>query len=75
MVKQLLEKYEKIGKIGRPVRNVNQTLNVEFGLSLFQIMDLDEADQMFTVNAWNKFVSGADEFWGNLISGRGADCN
>ena len=52
-----MEKYEKVGKIGRPVRNNNQTLNVEFGLSLFQLLDLDETDQLFTVNVWNKFVS------------------
>lgn len=57
LIKKLLEKYVAIGKIGRPVRNTSQTVNVEFGLSLFQLMDLNEADQMFTVNAWNKFVS------------------
>ncbi|VDD76298.1 unnamed protein product [Mesocestoides corti] len=55
LIKQLMEKYEKVGKIGRPVRNTSQTLNVEFGLSLFQLMDLDEANQLFTVNVWNKF--------------------
>ncbi|KAH9282044.1 Neuronal acetylcholine receptor subunit alpha-3 [Echinococcus granulosus] len=56
LIKQLLEKYERLGKIGRPVMNNSQTLNVQFGLSLFQLMDLDEADQMFTVNVWNKFA-------------------
>ncbi|KAL5105026.1 Neuronal acetylcholine receptor subunit alpha-3 [Taenia crassiceps] len=56
LIKRLLEKYERMGKIGRPVMNNNQTLNVQFGLSLFQLMDLDEADQLFTVNVWNKFA-------------------
>eukprot|EP00108_Taenia_solium_P011451 TsM_000845500 transcript=TsM_000845500 gene=TsM_000845500 len=56
LIKQLLEKYERMGKIGRPVMHNNQTLNVQFGLSLFQLMDLDEADQLFTVNVWNKFA-------------------
>ncbi len=57
LIKKLLENYEKVGKIGRPVRNTSSVLKVEFGLSLFQLMDLDEASQLLTVNVWNKFVS------------------
>nr|CDS29608.2 nAChR subunit [Hymenolepis microstoma] len=56
LIKKLLEKYEKVGKIGRPVRNTSGTVNVEFGLSLFQLTDLDEAEQLFTVNVWNKYA-------------------
>ncbi|VUZ42516.1 unnamed protein product, partial [Hymenolepis diminuta] len=56
LIKKLLEKYEQVGKIGRPVRNTSETVNVEFGLSLFQLTDLDEAEQLFTVNVWNKYA-------------------
>ncbi|KAM7536683.1 hypothetical protein Aperf_G00000087292 [Anoplocephala perfoliata] len=56
LIKKLLERYVAVGKIGRPVRNTSQTVNVEFGLSLFQLMDLNEAEQLFTVNVWNKYV-------------------
>ncbi|XP_072320784.1 neuronal acetylcholine receptor subunit alpha-7-like [Eucyclogobius newberryi] len=36
----------------RPVQNDSQTLIVEFGLSLMQIMDVDEKNQVLTTNIW-----------------------
>lgn len=57
LIKDLLERYVKVGKIGRPVRNNSEKVNVEFGLSLLQLTDLDEAEQMFTVNVFSKYVS------------------
>lgn len=36
----------------RPVHNDSQTLTVQFGLSLMQIMDVDEKNQVLTTNIW-----------------------
>ncbi|XP_070686068.1 neuronal acetylcholine receptor subunit alpha-7a isoform X1 [Pempheris klunzingeri] len=36
----------------RPVLNDSQTLTVQFGLTLMQIMDLDEKNQVLTTNIW-----------------------
>lgn len=36
----------------RPVANDSQTLTVQFGLTLMQIMDVDEKNQVLTTNIW-----------------------
>ncbi|XP_035702527.1 neuronal acetylcholine receptor subunit alpha-7 [Folsomia candida] len=36
----------------RPVAIENETLQVSFGLTLMQIIDVDEKDQVLTTNAW-----------------------
>ncbi|KAM8763046.1 neuronal acetylcholine receptor subunit alpha-7a isoform 1-T1 [Acanthopagrus schlegelii] len=36
----------------RPVANDSQTLTVQFGFSLMQIMDVDEKNQVLTTNIW-----------------------
>ncbi|XP_018538998.2 neuronal acetylcholine receptor subunit alpha-7 [Lates calcarifer] len=36
----------------RPVSNDSETLTVKFGLSLMQIMDVDEKNQVLTTNIW-----------------------
>lgn len=36
----------------RPVYNDSQTLTVQFGLTLMQIMDVDEKNQVLTTNIW-----------------------
>ncbi|VDN14962.1 unnamed protein product [Dibothriocephalus latus] len=56
LINYLLKKYDDIGHIGRPVRNHSQRVSVAFGLSLFQLMDLDEKEQMLTINVWNKIT-------------------
>ncbi|XP_071345580.1 neuronal acetylcholine receptor subunit alpha-7-like [Trachinotus anak] len=38
----------------RPVSNDSDTLTVEFGLSLMQIIDVDEKNQVLTTNIWLK---------------------
>nr|VZH96102.1 unnamed protein product [Spirometra erinaceieuropaei] len=56
LVSYLLKKYDEIGHIGRPVRNTSKRVSVAFGLSLFQLMDLDEKNQRLTLNVWNKIT-------------------
>ncbi|CAL8107986.1 unnamed protein product [Calicophoron daubneyi] len=56
LIKQLIDNYEKAGKIGRPVKNKNETVVLGFGLSLFQLLDLDEKSQVLTVNVWAKYT-------------------
>lgn len=56
LINYLLKKYDEIGHIGRPVRNTSKRVSVAFGLSLFQLMDLDEKNQMLTINVWNKIT-------------------
>ncbi|MEQ2238044.1 hypothetical protein ILYODFUR_029280, partial [Ilyodon furcidens] len=40
----------------RPVFNDSQSLTVYFGLSLMQIMDVDEKNQVLTTNIWLQLV-------------------
>lgn len=43
--------------LGRPVVDTSTQLVVQFGVSLIQIIDLDEKSQVLTVNVWNSYVS------------------
>lgn len=57
LVKQLLDRYERQGKEGRPVVNTSDIITVHFGLYLIQILDVDEKDQILKTNIWYQYVS------------------
>ncbi|XP_046582869.1 neuronal acetylcholine receptor subunit beta-3-like [Haliotis rubra] len=52
LIKKLLERYERQGRVGRPVIHTNDNLTVYFGLSLIQILDVDETNQVLKTNIW-----------------------
>ena len=56
LIKHLVRNYKAIGNGGRPVLNVNDSVNVEFGLGLIQ-MDLDEKYKVLTMSMWSRYVS------------------
>ncbi|CAB1434000.1 unnamed protein product [Pleuronectes platessa] len=41
-------------KLSRPVENTSDTVMVHFGLSIAQLIDVDEKNQMMTTNVWVK---------------------
>ncbi|XP_034534742.1 neuronal acetylcholine receptor subunit alpha-7a [Notolabrus celidotus] len=49
LYKDLMQGYNPLV---RPVQNDSQTLTVNFGLTLMQIMDVDEKNQVLTTNIW-----------------------
>ena len=57
LITELLTNYAKMGKMGRPVAFDNETIKVYYGLSLIQILDLDERNQVLTTNVWATYVS------------------
>ena len=57
LITHLLQNYEKVGVVGRPVYNTSDTVRVEYGLGLIQILDLDEKNQVLTTNVWCRYVS------------------
>ncbi|ESO93338.1 hypothetical protein LOTGIDRAFT_178557 [Lottia gigantea] len=52
LIRTLLEEYAERGKMGRPVAQQDDTLVVSYGLSLIQILDLDEKNQVLSTNVW-----------------------
>lgn len=58
LIRHLLQVYERAGVVGRPVFNTSKVLDVRFGITLIQIIDLNERDQILTLNVWNNYVSG-----------------
>lgn len=52
LIKYLIERYRTFGKTGRPVNNPNETITVEYGVNLIQILDLDERNQILSINVW-----------------------
>ncbi|XP_041365006.1 neuronal acetylcholine receptor subunit alpha-7-like [Gigantopelta aegis] len=52
LIKRLLDRYQTQGRIGRPVINTADNITVYFGLSLIQILDVDETNQVLKTNVW-----------------------
>ncbi|XP_029643592.1 neuronal acetylcholine receptor subunit alpha-10-like isoform X1 [Octopus sinensis] len=44
--------FDNYNSLSRPVRNASSTVSVDFGLSLNQILDLDEKNQVLTTAVW-----------------------
>lgn len=57
LIKMLMERYEDVGVVGRPVYNASDKIDVQYGLALIQILDLDEKNQVLTTNCWSRYVS------------------
>ncbi|XP_067672728.1 neuronal acetylcholine receptor subunit alpha-10-like [Haliotis asinina] len=73
LVKEILHKYRVRGKYGRPVRRFNDTLKVAFGIQLIQIMDLNEKDQILTLNVWDQYGWRDDDVEWNKTKYGGVD--
>ncbi|XP_071106607.1 neuronal acetylcholine receptor subunit alpha-10-like isoform X1 [Haliotis cracherodii] len=73
LVKEILHKYRVRGKYGRPVRRFNDTLKVAFGIQLIQIMDLNEKDQILTLNVWDQYGWRDDDVEWNMTKYGGVD--
>lgn len=60
LIRDLLTRYKSAGRVGRPVNDSNEGIDVEYGLSMIQILDLDERNQVLTTNVWGNYVSVLD---------------
>ncbi|KAL8616949.1 hypothetical protein ACOMHN_041867 [Nucella lapillus] len=58
--KYVLDAYKSRSKYGRPVLHYNDTLTVLFAIQLTQIVDLDEQEQVLTLNVWDQYASLSD---------------
>ena len=47
LIKHLLENYDKVGLVGRPVFNTSEVVNVQMNLSLLHVLDIDPDLQRF----------------------------
>ena len=56
----IFERYKKFKKLARPVLNASSTMNVRFGITLIQILDFDEKNQMLATLVWKKYVCNFD---------------
>uniref|UniRef100_A0A8C6UW17 Cholinergic receptor, nicotinic, alpha 4b n=1 Tax=Neogobius melanostomus TaxID=47308 RepID=A0A8C6UW17_9GOBI len=50
----LQDLFVNYNKLSRPVQNTTDTVLVHFGLSIAQLIDVDEKNQMMTTNVWVK---------------------
>ncbi|KAK3533492.1 hypothetical protein QTP70_023367, partial [Hemibagrus guttatus] len=46
--------FRSYNKLSRPVENISDVVLVHFGLSIAQLIDVDEKNQMMTTNVWVK---------------------
>lgn len=57
LIRDLIGNYSARGKMGRPVQEQNDTITILYGMSLIQILDLDERNQVLSTNVWATYVS------------------
>ena len=69
LLKALLDIYEEEKLYGRPIHNLSDGFIVNMGVSLNQIMDLDEINQALTLQVWMSFVSDTMCEFQTLCSG------
>ena len=67
LIQHLLQKYDQVGTIGRPVHNISNTVTVYFQLILSQIMNLDETNQVLVTNLFNAYVSWSISLFGDTF--------
>ncbi|KAH9498917.1 Neuronal acetylcholine receptor subunit alpha-10 [Bulinus truncatus] len=56
LIKSLLAKYRRRGTYSRPVEKYNDTITISYNMQLIQIMDLDEKNQVLTLNVWDRYI-------------------
>ena len=58
LLSELLSRTNTLGqRLARPVHDVHDALLVHYGLSLIQILDVDEINQNIIINVWENHVS------------------
>lgn len=65
LLHDLLDTYNTLE---RPVVNESDPLQISFGLTLMQIIDVDEKNQMLVTNIWLKLVSNGSKLAPSLIT-------
>jgi len=53
----LMQRYQKIGKLARPVKNSSKPVKVGLALMLYQLINIDESEQFITLKLWMHIVS------------------
>ncbi|KAK3729542.1 hypothetical protein RRG08_044057 [Elysia crispata] len=56
LIKKLVARYKRRGKWGRPLQHYNETITIYYNMQLIQIMDLDERNQVLTLNVWDRYI-------------------
>lgn len=57
LINCLLDRYEHVTTLARPVSDSGSNVVVDFGISLIQILDFDEINQVLTTSIWKNYVS------------------
>ena len=66
LIDDLLGRASSAGQqMARPVRNVNDRVLVNYGLSLVQILDMDEINQNILLNVWETQVRDSPQRMGD----------
>ena len=45
--------------LARPLKDIAKSIQVDFGLSLVQLLDFDEKNQVITLSVWKHYVSSS----------------
>ena len=57
LLQDIMSTYSKKNLLGRPVQNVSEAITVKMGVSLQQILNVDEKNSVLILQVWMNFVS------------------
>jgi len=52
LIHALTERYRRIGRVARPVTNSSMPVSVRLAVMMYQLIDVDEAEQFITLKLW-----------------------
>lgn len=55
LIRRVVERYRRFGVVGRPVNDSRVVLQIEYGLQLIQVLDIDENKQILRTNCWSMY--------------------
>ncbi|BHF69032.1 hypothetical protein SprV_0301207300 [Sparganum proliferum] len=55
LIRRVVERYRRFGVVGRPVNDSRVVLQIEYGLQLIQVLDIDENKQILRSNCWSMY--------------------
>lgn len=65
LIHYLLNKYAQAGNMARPVFNSSRAVDVQFAMTLVQLLDFDETKQLLITSVWKSYVCN---FFYNFIA-------
>ncbi len=57
LAREFMQRRDDVSRLYRPLKNSTDTIRVHFNISLMELLEVNEKDQMITTRLWKVYVS------------------